>query len=78
MSSNSRMIYSWSFLLILVVCAICHFSMMKVVNGAEGVGIKITSRMESVLAIHCRSADDDLGHVNLYTNDILNGISNYA
>ncbi|KAK1351754.1 S-protein-like [Heracleum sosnowskyi] len=41
---------------------------MKLVSGT-GVDVKITSRMESVLALHCRSRDDDFGHSNLYTNE---------
>lgn len=71
MSNNSRKYCTRSILLTLVVYAICHSSTIKVVNGREGVGVKITSRMETVLAVHCRSKNDDIGHVNLYTNDPL-------
>lgn len=62
MSSEPK---KYSLLLVLVVLAICVVAQIKLVDGREGSGVKVTNRLNNSLETHCRSADDDIGYIYL-------------
>lgn len=51
--------------LALVVCCL----QIKLVDGRQGVSVKVTNRMSDLLETHCRSKDDDLGYKYLQPNE---------
>lgn len=67
MSTKLKKDYPLSILVALALVACCQ--QIKLVDGRQGVGVKITNRMSDSLETHCRSKDDDIGYINVIPND---------